>query len=122
MKKNLELDPKVLKTLTSIVDIAVPRLSEYGVKFKIEDTPILIFKEMLNASVEYVASNIPASGEVSLNLFDILKIGAEATTDEEDENGGNIVPFAEPLKAMKLAFKNDGNYSNEDEFDDAEID
>lgn len=34
--------------------------------------------------------------DISINLFDFIRIGVERETYEEDENDGNIVPVIEP--------------------------
>jgi hypothetical protein len=44
--------------------------------------------------------------DVSINLFDFIKVGIERETYEEDENDGNIVPFIEPGTAFMELVRN----------------
>lgn len=44
--------------------------------------------------------------DVSINLFDFIRVGIERETYEEDENDGNIVPFIEPGTAFMELVRN----------------
>lgn len=44
--------------------------------------------------------------DVSINLFDFIRVGIERETYEEDENDGNIVPFIEPGNAFMELVRN----------------
>ena len=57
--------------------------------------------------------------DVSINLFDFIKMGIERETYEDDENDGNIVPFIEPGIAFTEMIKN--NKRPEDEIGIEEV-
>ena len=103
----VDMDNKQMKVLLDIASDARLVLKDMGVTIDREDPIIIIAKVFLQSSVNYLKEHIPEDGSVELDLFGFLKLGAEVQTMEEDENDGNIVPYAEPLKAMKMAFKND---------------
>lgn len=103
----VDMDNKQMKTLLEIAGNAKVILADNKIYIEREEPLVFIAKTFLDCVIHYLKDNIPEDGSIEVDLFGLFKLGAESQTMEEDENDGNIVPIAEPLKAMKMAFKND---------------
>ena len=116
----IEMDTKEMRVMQKVGEKALHDLQSQGVNTNREETVILCAQSFLKAAIDEIAEKAKKGESVELNLFGLIGLGVECESMENDENDGNITPYAVPLKGFKLAVKDDVSAADDYIDDDVE--
>ena len=124
MKRNDLLMGKNMEEIGAIASETVSVLQSMDIYINRSEAIPVIAKAFLEVAIKKLVEKANEAGNnngsVELDVFDLFTLGIDSNANDEDENNNNRVPFCRPLKAFKLAVKDDDAAGNE--VDDMDLD
>lgn len=109
IKNNVEEINEICETAQTVLK------QNHGIKIAIPEAIATVAYVFLKEAMDKVASMKQKDEEVSIDLMGLFDLGVSHSTNSEDENDGNYVPFLIPGVGFKVAAKNDDSYEDEEE-------